>query len=275
MAERYAIGTGNWSDATKWDGGTTVPGSGDTVHGGGFTITLDQNVTCTALTTAAGGTAPAGGGFTMSTVRNVNANITAGTTDCLTITATSGTATITGTVNGSATTSGADGIVVLGAGCTVNVIGAVTGGTGSAHGIVISIGSTLNVTGNVTGGTGTTARGISNTSGAPTITVIGDAIAAAGQGVIFLSGTLTLNGNAIASTTTVGVYCTVFTPTFIHNGNQQCSSSGIPGVSHAGPYLIHATNATKHVYRGNNGGSAGAERSLTAIPQRRTRLRLR
>jgi hypothetical protein len=32
MAARYTIGAGNWSDATKWDGGGAIPADTDTAQ---------------------------------------------------------------------------------------------------------------------------------------------------------------------------------------------------------------------------------------------------
>lgn len=63
MALRYAIASGNWSDPTIWDGGLTVPGSGDTVRPNGFNVTIDQNIDVTTLTNNASAPAVGGGSF--------------------------------------------------------------------------------------------------------------------------------------------------------------------------------------------------------------------
>ena len=63
MALRYAIASGNWSNPATWDGGLTVPGSGDTVRPNGFNVTIDQNINVTTLTNNASAPAVGGGSF--------------------------------------------------------------------------------------------------------------------------------------------------------------------------------------------------------------------
>lgn len=265
MAERYAIGTGSWSDPTKWDGGVALPTAGDDVHANNFTITIDQDVTVASLRTTAGTTAVQGGGFTLSTVHNITANILAGSSACLSITATTGTATITGTVNGSAA-SGQAGINISGAGCTVNVIGAVTGGgTTNAYGISILVASTLNITGNVTAGSAANCRGVNMPSGASVVTITGNVTGGgnfSAVGVHVAAGTLTVVGDITAATGN-GVASSVNTNAVIHDGDLICSSTGVHAVF-VFKYLVHATNAALHKYRVNNAGSPGDERTLGA-----------
>ena len=57
MAIRFAKQNGNWSSASTWDGGLTIPTTGDDVYSNGFTVTLDQDVNVGCLN---GGVCPQG-----------------------------------------------------------------------------------------------------------------------------------------------------------------------------------------------------------------------
>ena len=129
MASITALKTGNWNDSTVWPGGT-FPGASDDVFSGGFTVTINQDITVLSLNAN-------GGGFTVSAApRSITANIVSGTTTCLTCTHSTG---------------------------TVSVTGNATGGSGSsAHGAYNNAGGSLNITGNATGGIGTNAYGANN-----------------------------------------------------------------------------------------------------------------
>lgn len=48
MATRFAIGNGNWSNATTWDGGA-LPLSDDVIFANNFTVTIDQDITVGSL----------------------------------------------------------------------------------------------------------------------------------------------------------------------------------------------------------------------------------
>lgn len=188
MAERWAIGTGNWSDVTKWDGGTTLPGAGDTVHANGFTITINQDITVGSIRTTAGTTPVAGGGFTANGTRSLTCDIVSGTTTVLTCGA-STTTTINGNVTGGSSTN-ARGVL------TDNATGAVT------------------INGNCTGGSGTTAVGaLSSSTG--TLTVNGIAIpSTVSSGVSSTStGVTKVNGYEFASNGLIGIDGTVYVNT--------------------------------------------------------------
>ena len=62
MAIFHAITDGVWSDATIWSP-ATVPESNDEVYANGFTITIDQTVDVTLLSTEAASGISAGGVF--------------------------------------------------------------------------------------------------------------------------------------------------------------------------------------------------------------------
>lgn len=66
MANRYAIASGNWSNPLIWDGLTTVPSAADIVRPNGFNVTIDQNISVTALRNDASAPAVAGGTFTLT-----------------------------------------------------------------------------------------------------------------------------------------------------------------------------------------------------------------
>jgi len=175
MATRYAIKNGNWSDVATWDGEAAVPESGDTVVAGGYTVTIDQNITVVQIRTLASGSGASAGKFTTAVSRTVTANVLAGTTPCLEFTGASGqTLTVNGTVTGSAATANGWGISMTDTGTVVVVAGAgsVFGGAIAAHGINNAAAGTVTITsGNVTGGIAVNACGINNAStGTVTIT---------------------------------------------------------------------------------------------------------
>lgn len=198
MAERYAVATGNWSNTGTWDGGT-LPGPGDTVHANTYTVTIDQDVTVDAITTAAGTTASAGGGFTTSGSRTINANVVAGTTNCL-VPASSVTTLVFGDVYGGAST----GIIGLQLGATtVTITGNVYGGTTGWGVNSLSNGSVLIINGNVTGGTSSSGYGV-YAQGAGTVTIDGNVTGGSGNNAHglynFVAGTVSVSGDVVGGT---------------------------------------------------------------------------
>ena len=105
MANRYAVASGNWSNTATWDGGT-LPGAADIVRPNGFNVTIDQDITVTALRNDASTPAVAGGTFTLTGnyTLNISINIQCFATSLLTYNGT-GTAYITGTISTAAITS--------------------------------------------------------------------------------------------------------------------------------------------------------------------------
>src|SRR5690349_16248589 len=67
MANIKAQATGNWSAGATWSGGVP-PGVNDVGFSNGFAVTIDQDITCQAISNAAisGSSIAAGGGFTVS-----------------------------------------------------------------------------------------------------------------------------------------------------------------------------------------------------------------
>ena len=237
MAIRYATKTGNWSDVTVWDGGTTKPTTGDTVVANTYTVTIDEDVDIgsgTIQTLAAGGGA-SGGGFTLPSGRSITANVLAGTTACVTCSA--GNQTINGNCTGSATTSGiravnkaTTGIVTINGNCTGG------GASGTAHGVSLTsicegavitgnllggsgagcgLGNTANVTsgiqinGTVTGGSGSSAHGFLSSSAIVTHIVVGNVFGGSGgaDGINLGSGD---TGVSITGNVTGGSHATSF-----------------------------------------------------------------
>lgn len=71
MAIRFARQAGNWSNPLTWDGGLTIPTTGDDVYSNGFTVTLNQDVNVGCLN---GGTCPQG--VPLSPIPNMTNNTT-------------------------------------------------------------------------------------------------------------------------------------------------------------------------------------------------------
>ena len=212
MANRYAVATGNWSSLATWDGGASLPGSGDTVRPNGYTVTIDQDITVTELKNDASSPAVAGGQFVLSSGKTINANITAGSVaNTVTFSAASpAVGTINGNVTGSGTANTTISAVQLNGTGTLNVTGTITGGPiyFTPHAILVSAAGTLNVTGNVTGGgynEGNQVAGIRITA-AGTVNITGNVTATTfGPGVSLSSAatnaTVTITGNVSGNST--------------------------------------------------------------------------
>ena len=102
MANRYAVASGNWSNTATWNGGT-LPGAADIVRPNGFAVTIDQDISVTALRNDASAPAVAGGTFilTGNYTLTIGTDIQCFATNLLTYNGT-GTAYITGANSGSA-----------------------------------------------------------------------------------------------------------------------------------------------------------------------------
>lgn len=103
---RYATVAGNFSDAAIWDGGASIPASGDYVYANGYAVVLDADVNIgsgTLSTEVCPTTGIGGGSFTFGTNRIVIGNIMAGASDCVMSTAnlsTTSTLYVVGNVDG-------------------------------------------------------------------------------------------------------------------------------------------------------------------------------
>jgi hypothetical protein len=129
---RYATNNGNFSNAAIWDGGASIPASGDYVYANGYDVVLDVDVNIgsgTFSTEVCPTTGIGGGRFAFGTNRIVIGNIKAGTSTCLYSTA------------DAATTS------------TLYVVGNVDGISASVCGIVQTVSSaktnTVTIVGNI------------------------------------------------------------------------------------------------------------------------------
>jgi hypothetical protein len=103
MANRYAVASGNWSSLATWDGGASLPGAADIVRPNAFNVTIDQNISVTALRNDASAPAAAGGTFilTGNYTLTISTDIQCFATNLLTYNGT-GTAYITGANSGAA-----------------------------------------------------------------------------------------------------------------------------------------------------------------------------
>lgn len=90
MAIRYATVAGNFSNAAIWDGGASIPASGDYVYANGFSVVLDTDVNIgsgTLSTEVCPTTGIGGGRFAFGTNRIIIGNVKAGTSHCVVDTA--------------------------------------------------------------------------------------------------------------------------------------------------------------------------------------------
>jgi hypothetical protein len=196
MATIVAAATGAWSAGATWTGGVK-PGVGDIAQTGAYTVTIDQDVTCTTIeATSSGHFEVTSGGKTINA--NYVMNTTYPTNGGLRCTHAAGTVTLNGNVTG-----GAQVAVGNNAAGTLTIVGTVTGGGGSnCLGVKNASSGILNVTGNVTAGSGSASHGIQNAS-TGTVNITGDVAAAAGSGTQgvnnYSTGTVTITGNVASS----------------------------------------------------------------------------
>lgn len=86
MAIRYAVANGNFSANATWDGGASIPASGDYVYANSYSVVLDTDVNIgagTLSTEICPTTGVGGGAFNEAVSRNITANIVAGASNCI------------------------------------------------------------------------------------------------------------------------------------------------------------------------------------------------
>lgn len=127
MANIKAQAAGNWSSTSTWSGGV-IPGIGDTAYSNNKAVTIDTNITCTAISNAvnSGIGAVVGGNFTPVNGITITADVisghNSGTNSCVLFTLAGGaSATIVGTIYASAYTN-SRAIKTTGTG-TLNIVG--------------------------------------------------------------------------------------------------------------------------------------------------------
>jgi hypothetical protein len=157
---RYATNNGNFSDAAIWDGGASIPASGDYVYANGFAVVLDTDVNIgsgTLSTEICPTTGIGGGKFAYGADRIIVANVKGGTSYCVNYDGTSTfSITIIGNVSGSSVTAVGVAIRLLSTSAnTITVVGNV-GDFACLFAIASASGTVarLNVTGNVTANVG-------------------------------------------------------------------------------------------------------------------------
>ena len=250
MANRYAVANGNWSNTATWDGGT-LPGAADIVRPNGFAVTIDQNISVTALRNDASTPAVAGGTFTLTG----NYTLTIGTdiqcfaSNLLTYNGT-GTAYITGANSGAAiisstTTNTTSTVTHSGTGTLIvdMVINSCILSEVNRYNIQITGGGTLNLLKQVSKGTYTAFP--------------------SGSSAIFISGTAgaTLNTKDIVGTSATGytINSTVKT-TITVIGNITGAAMQAGGTPVGGAITMSATDSILNI-TGNitstTGGSTG------------------
>lgn len=259
MANRYATKSGAWSDVSVWDGGATLPQSGDTVRPNGFTVTIDQDITVTELRNNASAPASSGGTFSLAVGWTITANIigSAGGTPCAGYSGSGGTRYIVGNVTGDVgygiTTSSQDLLVITGNITCTNNYKALYGP------------SSINaaITGNVTAGTTSGANAI-DCGGTNNIAVTGNVTSSAANAAINAtgSGAITVTGTITASSAFAGIVSSSSSCTIIANGDMVAGSNGKQPLYANGPLWISSSATISHTYPRNNGGVAGLLRYL-------------
>jgi len=231
MAEKYPIANGNWSTAANWNGGTK-PTTGDTAHANGFTVTLDEDVTCDVLTTASGATASAGGEFDKPNSGSaivLTCDIVAGSSLCIDNNDATNILTIIGDIYGGWRNggNGTDFNGAAGGDITGNIYGGDYRGAAYFKGIVV---------GDVYAATGNGQAALHSSSG--NIDLTGNCFGGADDGTgalhITSSGTADVTGSAYAGTSinTWGIHGDTTGDITLsgtaYSGEQSCSVYGSP-----------------------------------------------
>ena len=258
MAARTAVANGNWSSPSTWDGGATIPATGDTVNLSTFTVQADQNITVVSISATTGK-------LVVSAARTINANIpisgSTGGSCIIEATLTTGTFTLNGNISAAINTAqgirinAASTVVVNGnlngyyggAPCIlVNASGAVLTVTGTADVSSMQLMSlvsavqpcTITYNGNVTGGAVGTNGVFLSLAATCTVTINGNVTGGAGAGAHAIassgSSTITVNGTVAGG-----------------------SNATAYGISLTGPSTVTVTGTT-------TGGSAGAAINTTS-----------
>jgi hypothetical protein len=239
MANRWAVASTAWSLLSTWNGGASLPASGDDVYANNFNVSIDQTITANTLRKTAGSGITAGGSFVVTAAATVN--ITAG---------------ILGAHFG-----GTGYLVGINAGsAAVTVNGNVTAGDSNGYyGISVLSGytGTLTVNGNITaGGFSTDASGLSCAATSATVAVIGNVAATGNSPGISNTGAspvISVTGNVTgASATGYGVYNTGASAQFSVNGT-------VTGGTGTTAYGVYSTGSTAQItVAGTVIGGAGA-----------------
>lgn len=211
MADRYATKDGDWSDASVWDGGASLPGAGDTVRPNGFDVVIDQSITVGILTNNASGAAAANGTFTLADGITINADI-----------------------HPNGTLGGANDFLISDTGDQIINGDFVNDGSNiyDGRGLYKNTTGTLTVNGDVVGGRGLYSDCIQFDKNGGSIVVNGDVYGGtrtgggAAHGIEFAlcPGTITIVGNVSCNESNAGIY---------HNGSGDVSITG--NITGAGP----------------------------------------
>lgn len=275
-----ADGSGNW---LTW---ASLGASDVLVANGKTSITINVDVTCSQITSKANA-GTAGGGFIISSAgRTVSADLQVGSGTLLLVSVGLGGQTnLIGDVNGSTTATSSICVSITGIG-QINIVGNVIGPNQTfAVALSVAANAPIYILGNITGGSaGTNPFAVSGNNIAHTagVSVVGNITGGgSGSGYAFWSFsalTLTVTGNCIANassigsvslativgdliaSTTVGVFS--INATTHLNGRLVCATNGRHPISVNSVVLVDDTIEQSHIYRVNNGGVAGAERSL-------------
>lgn len=206
MANILAAQSGNWSDPLTWVGGT-LPGADDIAHTNSFVVTIDQDISCVALTNSAINGSLVGGGFVVSAVVTERTITILGPTfggsyvgptspALLTCQHSSGTVIVIANTVGPSRGDVYGTVRITSTGNYVN-IGNVSSGTAGgswAYGLNISGNGNVTVNGDVSGNTTATAWGVG--------------IVFSGLGILTINGTVTSGVGTVPPYPSPGVYMT-------------------------------------------------------------------
>lgn len=226
MATRYAVATGNWSAVGTWDGGTTLPSTGDDVFSNNFIVTVDQNISVRTLrnTSNASPSITAGGYFDVtgsSGTRTITLSGTTGTggvsasgvfsnastagNSALRISATSGATINITTPLGAPQTSVGSTIAITG-NSTITISG-VFGASQTNFPLFrfesTAANGTTNIVGNITSGGGTNFGGTFLNASNYTVNITGNIVGSGDSGLLLQAATiLNITGNITGGTGT-------------------------------------------------------------------------
>jgi len=242
MAERYATQSGLWEAAT-FDGGT-LPGAGDTVHANGYTVTVDQSFSVSAISTRPGSVAVAGGGFAFSVPNlTVSCDVYAGTMTCANYSASTGTMVLTGNIYASNTTTAIGGLSHSGNGNLILTGNQYGGSVNSCNGLQITGAGTGTVYGHQYGGTSSSCFGLRQ-AGSGLYTIHGNQYggpASLSYGLVGTTGSLLIYGNSFGGDSAAGISLTSVTAVTIRG-----DATG--GIDYATPGLLLSGAANANVY---------------------------